>query len=214
MEEEIQIISTETRKEKIINFFSKNKKILIYLAVVILIIPISIFSFEIYKDGKQKSLSKKYNTAVIDFKNGDKSNVLDQMIKIIEVKNTTYSPLAFYYLLDNNLINSKEEINKYFDLIINDTGLNKEMKELNIFKKGLYNSDVSDENELLAILNPILKSESIWKSHALFLMAEYYFAQNQNQKSKEFFEKIIVIENTNPSIKAKAQKRLRANFSE
>ena len=71
-----------------------------------------------------------------------------------------------------------------------------------------------DENELLEILNPIFKSESIWKPHALFLMAEYYLAKNQDHKSKEFFEKIIVIENTNPSLKAKAQKRLRTNFSE
>ncbi len=214
MEEEIQIISAETRKAKIINFFSNNKKKLIYLIIIILLIPITFFSFEIYKDEKQKSLATKYNTSVISFKNGNKSNVIDQMTNIIEEKNSTYSPLAFYYLLDNNLISSKEQINNYFDLIINDAGLDKEMKELNIFKKGLYNSDTADENELLAILNPILKSQSAWKPHALFLMAEYYLAKNQNQKSKEFFEKIIAIENTNPSLKVKAQKRLRTNFSE
>ena len=214
MEEEIQIISAETRKERIINFFSKNKKVLIFLTLIILLIPISFFSFQIYKNEKQKSLAKKYNTALISFKNGDKSRILDQMISIIEDKNATYSPLAFYYLLDNNLINSKEQVNNYFDLIINDIGLNKEMKELNIYKKGLYNSESVDENELLEILNPIFKSESIWKPHALFLMAEYYLAKNQDHKSKEFFEKIIVIENTNPSLKAKAQKRLRTNFSE
>ena len=67
------------------------------------------------------------------------------------------------------------------------------MKELNIFKKGLYNSDVSDENELLDILNPILKSESIWKSHALYLVAEFFYDKGELQKSKDFFQKILYI---------------------
>ena len=88
------------------------------------------------------------------------------------------------------------------------------MKNLTIFKKGLYNSDFVNENELLKILNPLIKSESIWKPHALYLMAEYYFAKNERQKSKEFFEKIINLEIINSKIKLEAQKRIRADFSE
>ena len=78
----------------------------------------------------------------------------------------------------------------------------------------MYNSDFADENQLLDILNPIIKSESIWKSHALFLMAEYYLAKNENQKSKEFFSQIVNLENANSKLKVAAQNRLRANFSD
>ena len=87
-------------------------------------------------------------------------------------------------------------------------------KNSSFFKKGLYNSDFSDENDLLAILNPLIKTESIWKPHSLYIMAEYYLSKNQMQKSKEFFEQIVSLENNNPKIKAKAQKRLRSSFSE
>ena len=45
-------------------------------------------------------------------------------------------------------------------------------------------------------------------------MAEYYFAKNEKQKSKEFFNQIVSFENTNSKIKLEAQKRLRADFSE
>ena len=45
-------------------------------------------------------------------------------------------------------------------------------------------------------------------------MAEYYFAKNEKQKSKDFFNQIVVLENSNPKIKLEAQKRLRADFSE
>ena len=116
--------------------------------------------------------------------------------------------------MDKGLIQKKDEINKYFDIIINETNLDKEIKNLTIFKKALYNSDFANENELLEILNPVIKSESVWKPHSLYLMAEYYFSKNQKQKSKEFFEQIISLDKINSKIKIQAQKRLRADFSE
>ena len=60
----------------------------------------------------------------------------------------------------------------------------------------------------------MIKSESIWKPHALYLMAEYYFAKNEKQKSKEFLEKIINQESISEKIRLEAQKRLRSDFSE
>ena len=69
------------------------------------------------------------------------------MKNIINIKDPTYSPLALYFLLDNNLLNNKNEINKYFDILINETNLNEEIKNLIIYKKGLYNSDSANEEE-------------------------------------------------------------------
>ena len=117
-------------------------------------------------------------------------------------------------MLDNNLIESKEEINKYFDILINEIRLDTENKNLTIFKKGLFNSEFANESELLNILNPVIKSESIWKPHALYLMAEYYFAKKEKQKSKEFLDQLISLENINQKIRLEAQKRLRSDFSE
>ena len=104
------------------------------------------------------------------------------------------------------------EINQYFNIIINEINLDKEIKNLIIYKKGLYNSNSATEEELLNILNPLINSESIWKSHSLYLMAEYFFSKNEKQKSKEFFEKILEMEESNPQIKIEAQKRLRRDF--
>ena len=150
---------------------------------------------------------------VTNFDNGQK-NINNELIEIINEKDKTYSPLAFFFLLDNDLISSKDEINSYFDLLINDVSLEKEIKNLTIYKKGLFNSDFVQENELLDILNPIIKSESMWKPQALYLMAEFYLSKNQKQKSKEFFNQIIDMENISPKIKLEVQKRLRSDFSE
>ena len=67
---------------------------------------------------------------------------------------------------------------------------------------------------MIEILNPIINSESIWKSHALYLMAEYFYFKNERQKSKEFFNEILILKNSNLNIKTEAQKRLNRDFSE
>ena len=214
MDQEVEIISSATRKEKIKNFFINKKKTIIATAIFFLLILFGFFFYQEYEKGHKEWLANKYNATIIEYETGDKSKVLNSMKDIIEDKDKTYSPLAFYYLLDNDLIISKEEINKYFDILINETGLDNENKNLTIFKKGLFNSEFANENELLNILNPVIKSESIWKPHALYLMAEYYFAKKEKQKSKEFLEQLVSLENISSKIKLEAQKRLRSDFSE
>jgi hypothetical protein len=45
-------------------------------------------------------------------------------------------------------------------------------------------------------------------------MAEYFYSKNEKQKSKEFFNQIISLENANKEIKLESQKRLNRDFSE
>ena len=214
MDQEIEIISSATRKEKIKNFFINNKKKLISTIIFFLLILFSFFFYKEYEKENMERLANKYNVTIIEYESGNKSKTLKSMKDIIEEKDKTYSPLAFYFLLDNDLITSKEEINKYFDILINKIGLDNENKNLTIFKKGLFNAEFADESELLSILNPVIKSESIWKPHVLYLMAEYYFARNEKKKSKEFFEQIVILKNVSEKIRLEAQKRLRSDFSE
>tara|TARA_Y100000590_G_scaffold462444_2_gene626553 strand:- start:170 stop:814 length:645 start_codon:yes stop_codon:yes gene_type:complete len=214
MDQDIEIINSNTRIEKIKNFFINYKKHLILILVTITLILCGFFFYQDYKLNKKEKLANQYNLLITKFKLGQEDDVKTNLINIINDKDKTYSPLAFYFLLENDLINSNEEINKYFDILINDLDLDVEIKNLVIFKKGLFNSEFAKENELLNILNPVIKSQSIWKGHALYLMGEYYFSKNEMQKSKEFFDQIVSLEKISPKIKLEAQKRLRTNFSE
>ena len=214
MDEEIEIINTNTRVEKLKNFLISKRKQLITLLILIILILISFFGYQEFKSRNKEKLANKFNSIVTNFETGKQENINNNLIEIINTKDKTYSPLAFFFLLDNDLITSNEEINSYFDLLINDVSLDKEIKNLTIYKKGLFNSDFVQENELLNILNPVIKSESIWKPQAMYLMAEFYLAKNQKQKSKDFFEQIMNIENVSPKIKLEVQRRLRSEFGE
>ena len=208
MDEDISIINNETRKEKVINFLKYNKKKLSFLLIILILIPFSIFSYQIFKDKSKDKLSSKYNLAVSSYESGNKSEIKNIMEEIINNKDKTYSPLALYFLIDNDIELTNEEVNNYFDLIINEINLDKEIKNLNIYKKALFNSSFVSENELLLILKPVINSDSLWKPHALILLGEYFLDKKQNQKAKEFFNQLLNIENTNEQLKIEAKKRL------
>jgi len=214
MDEEITIIDSNTRNERIKNFFINNKKNFIIGFLIILVTVISFLSLLEMKERAKIKLANQFNITTINFNTENKKTTIDQLTKLINQNDVTYSPLALYFLIDNNLIDNKNEINSMFDELINETNLDEEIKNLIIYKKGLFNSDFSSENDLLQILNPIINSESIWKSHSLYLIAEYFYSKGQKQKAKEFFTQILLLPDVNNDIKLESQKRLNRDLGE
>ena len=214
MDEEITIIDTNTRNEKIRNFFMKNKKVFIITFSIVFISLIVFFSLEEIKKRNKIKLANQFNLSVLQFKTVDKQKTITDLTSIVNKKDITYSPLALYYLLDNNIIENNDKINILFDVLIDEMNLEKEIKNLIIYKKALFNSNTATENDLLEILNPIINSESIWKSHALYLMAEYFYSKKEKQKSKEFFNQILILTNSNSDIRLESQKRINRDLSE
>ena len=213
MDEDISIINQNTRNEYIKNFFKKNFKKLLFIISIFLLILLSFFIYESLKKNKRFTLAKKYNDIIINNKNYTSPYIIENLKFIIDKKDKVYSPLALYYLLDNNYINSQNDINLLFDKIISIKQSN-EKKHLIIFKKALFNLDNFTENQMLETLSPVINSDSVWKAHGLLLMAEFYLDKKEFIKSKEFFTKVSEIENLNQSIKQDVQKKLSREFSE
>ena len=214
MDEEITIIDTNARNERIKNFFINNKKKLIITVSIISVIIIGYLSFENSKEKNKIKLANQYNLALIDLNPENKQKTIDEMVNVVKSNDATYSPLALYHLLDNNLLENNDEINILFNELIEKTNLDIEIKNLIIYKKALFNSEFVSENELLKILNPVINSESIWKSHALYLLAEFFYSKEEKQKAKEFFNQIIALPNANSTIKTESQKRLNRDLGE
>ena len=181
MDEEIKLIDTKTTSEKIRSFFLDNKKILISAFVLGILIILSFYYFQTYKSKQRELISNKYNTVVMDYKDANNAEIVSSLKEIIMNKDSTYSPLALYFIIDNKLIDDREEINSLFDILINKTSLEEEIKNLIIYKKALFNADFIEENLLLEILNPLINSQSVWKSHALYLVAEYFYSKNEKK---------------------------------
>ena len=214
MDEDLSIINTNTRNDKIKSFFINNKFKIISGVIIFIIIIITVFSYDKYAINKKKEISDNFNSITIDYSDNEKKKTAERLIEIINKKDPTYSPLSLYFIVDNNLINNQEKVNSLFDLLIDETSLKAEIKNLIIYKKALFNADNAEESVMLNILNPIINSESVWKSHALYLMAEYFYSKNQKQKATEFFNQILNLENSNPDIRLQTEKRLNRDLSE
>ena len=214
MEEDLSVINTNTKIEKIKNLLIDNKKLFISLIVLLILVLISFFGFKEYQKNQKVKVSDYYNSIIIKYSPEIRNQTANNLIEVINKKDSTYSPLALYFIIDNKLISDDKKINDLFDMIINKTSLEKEIKNLIIYKKALYFADKIDENELLAILNPVINSDSVWRSHSLYLMAEFFYSKNQKQKSKDFFNQILQLKDANIDILKETQKRLNRDLSD
>ena len=214
MDEDLSIIKSNTRNERIKNFILNNKKSLIAFLIMFFGIIISFFGYKEFKKSQTIKISDIYNSTIINYSSETKDETINKLIEIVNKKNSTYSPLSLYFIIDNRLILNQKEINDLFNILIEDTLLEKEIKNLIIYKKGLYNADKVDENELLEILRPLINTKSIWSSHALYLIAEFFYSKDEKQKAKDFFNKILEIDNANQDIVKETRKRLSRDLSD
>ena len=214
MDEDLSIINTNTRNEKIKNFFVNNKNKIISCIIILIIIIVGVFSYDKYLINKKKDISDSYNSIIIDYSEKTKEKTASSLIEIINKKDPTYSPLSLYFIIDNNIVIEQSKINSLFDVLIKDTSLDSEIKNLIIYKKALFNADNMQEGDLLEILKPLINSKSVWQSHALYLLAEYFYTKEQKQKAKEFYNQIVNLENANQEIITQVQKRLKRDLGE
>ncbi len=213
MSEDIEIIDQNTRIEKIKSFFSNNFKKLIGSLVLILLIIFSYFGYQEYKKKQKLGIAEIYNQITLKEITPENTNDIGELVKIIKKKDPIYSALSLYFIIENDLVSDQKEINNFFDLVIK-SQKEKEIKNLIIYKKAMYNADIISENDLLDILNPILKSESLWKPHALLLMADYFEHNNNLIKSEDFLKEIVNFELANNEIKIEAERRLKRKFGD
>ena len=214
MDEDLSIINSNTRNEKIKNFIINNKKSLIILLILFLGVIISFFGYKEFKKSQTIKISDYYNSIIINYSEESKDETINKLVEIINKKNSTYSPLSLYFIIDNQLISNQGEVNDLFDVLIDDTPLEKEIKNLIIYKKGLYNADKAKENELLEILRPLINTKSVWSSHALYLIAEFFYSKDEKQKAKDFFNKILETDKANQDIIKETRKRLSRDLSD
>ena len=144
MDEDLVIINNITRREKLKNFLIKNKKILAYFISLTVIIMIIFFGLQEYKKIKKIEISDLYNSAILGYSDKEKEITINNLINIINKKDPTYSPLSLYFIIDNNLVLDKKKMDNLFDKVIFDTSLEKEIKNLIIYKKALFFADYSD----------------------------------------------------------------------
>ena len=197
-----------TKKSKLKKFYEVNK-ILIFSVILILIIAIASVSF--YSETKEKKkilLSDNYLAAKVYLENGDRNKVKNILKTIIFANDSTYSTLSLFLILNENLIVDQRELSNLFDHVLENNKFEKEVKNLIIFKKALFQSNFVSELELLETVKPLTNTETAWKPHALLLLGDYFASKKEYLKAKEFYVQILSLKNLHKELYNQARSQL------
>ena len=195
-----EYIETKTEPkalEKLKNFYNKNKLLIILLIVFLIIILASIGAYYHLQEKKRAELSDLYIKARIGIENNKENEAKNILIKIIKKNDKTYSPLSLFLLIDKNLIEDNKKIIDLFDNILDNNNFEKEVRNLIIFKRSIIQSNFPEEEKLLQSLKPIINSDTLWKSHGLLLLGDYFFFKKEFIKAKENYVKILLLPDIN-----------------
>ena len=168
-------------------------------------------SLSLYLESKEKKkilLSENYIQAKFYLENGNKSEALNTLKKVIYANDPTYSALSFFLILNQNLISDYKEISALYDHLLENNNFEKELRNLLIYKKSLFSSNSVDETELLEITKPLLSTDTLWKPHALLLLGDYFMSKEENIKAKEFYQKILSMNNLHKDLYNQAKSQL------
>ena len=197
-----------TKKSRIKKFYESNK-IFIFSLILILIILFGSLIFYLENQEKKKILlSENYIQAKIYLENGNNNEALNTLKKVIFANDSTYSTLSFFLILNQNLISDYKEISALYDHLLENNNFEKELRNLLIYKKSLFSSNFVSETELLETMKPLLNTDTLWKPHALLLLGDYFMSKGENIKSREFYQKILSMNNLHKDLYDQAKSQL------
>ena len=180
-------METENSQNTLFNFLKANIKIFLYIFGILILIIAVIIWFTNSNKIKETKISDSFINAQILIEKGKKNEAEKILSNLVLEKNSPYSSLSLFLIIENKLIDNKETIIYYFDEVINNNSFKEEDLNLLRLKKAIYISDISMEQEILGLINPIINSNSVWKNHALKFLGDFYNSNGQKQKAKQYY---------------------------
>lgn len=141
-------------KEKLKDFYYKNKGKIFFSILVLLIFLISVIFIKYNDERKKKFVSEKYIQAGLYLVSDKKENAKKLYEEIILNEDNFYSILALNIIIEKNLISDENKILEYFNLL-EKSNLKSENIDLLNLKKSLYlinNSNIEMGENLLKSL--------------------------------------------------------------
>jgi len=149
-------------KDRLINFFIKNKIKIYFIFSFLIIIFILIGYLKISEKHKNSLIAEKYIQAGIYLASDKKALSKNLYDEIILSENKFYSILSLNTIIENNLEKDKSKILNYFNILekINKT---QEQQDLIIFKKALFLIKNSENQKGENLLKKLISKNSILK---------------------------------------------------
>jgi len=205
MNEIINEINDDLKKDKFLNLFKKYK----YKITIFLILFFFIIFFFVGKNILFESRAKKATQEYVFILNLISEKKNDEAKKRLEdLKNSKiniYKVLAISKLLEL----SKNDKNKQISLLDEAISGNIDRNDKDLFKikKAILIFESSDENNFFNLLNPSDFKHSPWKILSLEMLGDFYLDKGQKNKAKDIYNQVLKIENIPELFKKELEKK-------
>jgi hypothetical protein len=205
MNEIINEINDDLKKDKFLNLFKKYK----YKITIFLILFFFIIFFFVGKNILFESRAKKATQEYVFILNLISEKKNDEAKKRLEdLKNSKiniYKVLAISKLLEL----SKNDKNKQISLLDEAISGNIDRNDKDLFKikKAILIFESSDENNFFNLLNPSDFKHSPWKILSLEMLGDFYLDRGQKNKAKDIYNQVLKIENIPELFKKELEKK-------
>jgi hypothetical protein len=205
MNEIINEINDDLKKDKFLNLFKKYK----YKIIIFLILFFFIIFFFVGKNILFESRAKKATQEYVFILNLISEKKNDEAKKRLEdLKNSKiniYKVLAISKLLEL----SKNDKNKQISLLDEAISGNIDRNDKDLFKikKAILIFESSDENNFFNLLNPSDFKHSPWKILSLEMLGDFYLDRGQKNKAKDIYNQVLKIENIPELFKKELEKK-------
>ena len=178
-------IKDDLFRDKVNNFFSRNKKYLITLIILLITIPTFYQTYKAYESNQSEKILENYSQALMIFQNGDLDESKKIFTKLLQEANETTVISSLNKIIEINF--KKKEPKK--NIILIDSILNsKKLSNLNVellkIKKALLIFDEADEKDMLVLLNKNGKQDKFY-SLSMQILNDFYISKNEISKANE-----------------------------
>ena len=178
-------IKDDLFRDKVNNFFSRYKKYLITLLILLITIPSFYHAYKSYERNQSEKIIENYSQAMMLLKNEnlDKSSTI--FTKLLEETDEFIIVSSLNQLVEINIKKKEPEKNIILvDSILNSKKLSKLNVELLKIKKALLIFDKADEKTMLDLLNKNEKQDKFY-SISMQILNDYYISRNEVSKANE-----------------------------
>ena len=178
-------IKDDLFRDKVNNFFSRYKKYLITLLILLITIPSFYHAYKAYERNQSEKIIENYSQAMMLLKNENLDESSKIFTKLLKVTDEFIIISSLNQLVEINL--KKKETKK--NIILIDSIINsKKISQLNIellkIKKALLIFDVADEKTMIDLLNKNNKQNKFY-SLSMKILNDFYISKNEVSKANE-----------------------------
>ena len=178
-------IKDDLFRDKVNNFFSRYKKYLITLLILLITIPSFYHAYKAYERNQSEKIIENYSQAMMLFKNENLDESSTIFAKLLEETDEFIIVSSLNQLVEINIKKKEPEKNIILiDSILNSKKLSKLNVELLKIKKALLIFDKADEKTMLDLLNKNDKQNKFY-SISMQILNDFYISRNEVLKANE-----------------------------